>query len=62
LRPITDNKGWVSVGTDHDAASFAVHAISRWWLLMGRKRHPQAGGLLITTDGGGSNGHHLYFI
>ena len=22
---IVDNKGWVSVGTDHDTASFAVH-------------------------------------
>ena len=28
---IADNKGWVSVGTDHDTASFAVHAIERWW-------------------------------
>jgi len=26
---VADNKGWVSVGTDHDTASFAVHAIRR---------------------------------
>ena len=56
---ITDNKGWVSVGTDHDTASFAVHAISRWWLLMGQKRYPRASRLLITADGGGSNGHRV---
>ncbi|MET4323961.1 hypothetical protein ABIC02_007753 [Bradyrhizobium sp. RT5a] len=28
---ITNNVGWVSVGTDHDTASFAVNAIRRWW-------------------------------
>jgi hypothetical protein len=51
---IADNKGWVSVGTDHDTASFAVHAIHRWWLAMGQKRYPKASRLLITADGGGS--------
>lgn len=56
---ISDNKGWVSVGTDHDTASFAVHAISRWWFVLGQKRYPQASRLLITADGGGSNGHRV---
>jgi len=56
---IADNKGWVSVGTDHDTASFAVHAIKRWWLTMGRVRYPKANHLLITADGGGSNGHRV---
>lgn len=56
---ITDNKGWVSVGTDHDTASFAVHAIGRWWAAMGRQRYPQASRLMITADGGGSNGYRV---
>jgi hypothetical protein len=56
---IADNKGWVSVGTDHDTASFAVHAIRRWWLAMGQNRYPQASRLMITADGGGSNGHRV---
>jgi len=56
---IADNKGWVSVGTDHDTASFAVHAIKRWWLSMGKTRYPQARRLLITADGGGSNGYRV---
>jgi Rhodopirellula transposase DDE domain len=56
---IGDNKGWVSVGTDHDTASFAVHAISRWWLTMGHNRYPNATRLLVTADGGGSNGHRV---
>lgn len=56
---ITNNVGWVSVGTDHDTASFAVHAIRRWWRTMGRKRHPAATKLLISADGGGSNGYRV---
>jgi hypothetical protein len=56
---IGDNKGWVSVGTDHDTASFAVHAISRWWRTMGQERYPRATRLLVTADGGGSNGHRV---
>jgi len=53
---IAGNTGWVSVGIDHDTASFAVNAIRRWWLEMGRARYPDATTLLITADCGGSNG------
>lgn len=53
---IAGNTGWVSVGIDHDTASFAVNAIRRWWLEMGRPRYPDAKALLITADCGGSNG------
>jgi len=56
---IADNAGWVSVGVDHDTASFAVNAIRRWWRLMGRERYPEAKTLLITADGGGSNGSRV---
>jgi hypothetical protein len=53
---LTENAGWVSVGTDHDTAEFAVEAIRRWWRHMGQASYPQAKALLITADGGGSNG------
>ncbi len=53
---ITRNAGWVSVGIDHDTASFAVRTIRRWWQVMGRTRYPHAKELLITADSGGSNG------
>ena len=56
---ITNNVGWVSVGTDHDTASFAVSAIHRWWRTMGKKRHPKAKRLMISADGGGSNGYRV---
>ncbi len=53
------NSGWVSVGLDHDTASFAVETIRRWWHAMGQERYPKAKRLLITADGGGSNGSRL---
>jgi len=56
---INNNVGWVSVGTDHDTACFAVNAIRRWWQTMGKKRHPKAKRLMITADGGGSNGYRV---
>ena len=56
---ITNNIGWVSVGTDHDTATFAVNAIRRWWRTMGKKRHSKAERLMITADGGGSNGYRV---
>jgi hypothetical protein len=53
------NEGWVSVGVDHDTASFAVHAIRRWWKLMGRAAYGGATSLLVTADSGGSNGSRV---
>lgn len=53
---LTRNAGWVSVGIDHDTASFAVRTILRWWKKMGHPRYPAAKKLLITADAGGSNG------
>ncbi|MFH8591457.1 ISAzo13 family transposase [Streptomyces rimosus] len=54
---VAANTGWVSVGTDHDTAAFAVASIRRWWQARGRHDYPQAGRLLITADAGGSNGY-----
>ena len=51
------NTGWVSVGTDHDTAAFAVNTIKTWWHNAGKILHPNATRLLISADGGGSNGY-----
>lgn len=56
---IADDKGWVSVGIDHDTAAFAVNAIRSWWTNMGRRRYADAHTLTITADGGGSNGSRV---
>ena len=50
------DEGWVSVGTDHDTAAFAVQTIRRWWHVVGSQAYPNATELLVTADGGGSNG------
>ena len=53
---VAADTGWVSVGTDHDTAQFAVATIARWWTAVGAPSYPGATALLISADGGGSNG------
>jgi transposase len=53
------DEGWVSVGTDHDTAAFAVQTIRRWWHVVGKVAYPNAKELFITADGGGSNGSRV---
>jgi transposase len=53
------NRGWVSVGIDHDTPQFAVESIRHWWDEMGKSLYPHAYELLITADCGGSNGYRV---
>ena len=53
---VTANRGWVSVGMDHDTAEFAVGTLRRWWYQMGQEYYQGATEMLIVADGGGSNG------
>jgi hypothetical protein len=53
------NMGWVTVGQDHDTASFAVASLRRWWQAIGTKAYRGADRLLICADGGGSNGYRV---
>jgi transposase len=54
---VAADTGWVSVGTDHDTAEFAVATIATWWRTTGSGTYPTARRLLICADGGGSNGY-----
>lgn len=56
---LSRNRGWVTVGTDHDTAAFAVAAIRSWWYGEGEQAYPDARRLLICADAGGSNGYQL---
>jgi hypothetical protein len=47
------NAGWVSVGTDHDTAAFAVATLRRWWQQAGQMLYPTATQLLVCADAGG---------
>ncbi len=51
------NAGYVVIGTSHETAAFAVAAIRRWWLAVGRAVYPAARRLLIEADCGGANGN-----
>lgn len=51
------NRGWVSVGIDHDTAAFAVAALRAWWTNEGAQAYPKAKRLLICADAGGSNSY-----
>jgi hypothetical protein len=53
------NAGWVSVGTDHDTAGFAVATLCRWWEQQGKAMYPEAERLLVCADAGGSNGYRV---
>jgi transposase InsO family protein len=53
------NTGWVSVGTDHDTAAFAVATLGRWWQQAGGRCTRDADRLLVTADAGGSNGYRV---
>jgi transposase len=54
---ISNNEGFVNVGTSSDTSEFAVFSIKQWWRKMGKKQYPDADKLLITADGGGSNSY-----
>ena len=45
----TVDKGWVSVGVDHDTARFATETLRRWSVNMGVRVYPQASDLLVTA-------------
>ena len=53
------NKGYVSLGIDHDTAPFAINATRLWLEKMGRERYPALSKIMITADCGGSNGPRL---
>jgi hypothetical protein len=46
INDIAANSGWVSVGTDHHTAAFAVASIRLWWQARGRHAYPAATRLL----------------
>lgn len=50
------NAGYVVIGTSHETPAFAVAAIRRWWIQVGRKHYSGSNRLLIEADGGGANG------
>ena len=55
---LTQNAGWVTVGSDHVTAQFAVATIRRWWQERGQHQYPTAGtcGSWPTAEGATATG------
>jgi len=54
---LSQNKGFVCLGTTRDTSEFAVDSIRAWWLKVGLAHYPYADRILILADCGGSNGY-----
>jgi hypothetical protein len=57
---LTENEGFVVVGTTHQTPQFAVAAIRQWWLKVGQKTYAGKNHLLIEADCGGANGNRCW--
>jgi transposase len=47
---VTQNRGFVNVGMDHDTAAFAVASIGLWWERLGKPMYAEATQLQIMAD------------
>jgi hypothetical protein len=57
---IAGNTGYVVVGTSHETPAFAIAALRRWWLDVGRAHYRGKREWLLQADGGGANGHRCW--
>jgi len=62
LYDLTDNVGYIQIGTSHDTSEFACDSIRYWWNTYGKRRYPKANSILLLCDGGGSNSARYYIF
>ena len=62
LYDLTDNIGYIQIGTSHDTSEFACDSIRYWWNTYGKRRYPKATSILLLCDGGGSNSARHYIF
>ena len=62
LYDISDNIGYIQIGTIHDTSELACESIRYWWNTYGKGRYPLADSILLLCDGGGSNSSHYYIF
>ena len=62
LYDLTDNVGYIQIGTSHDTSEFACDSIRYWWNTYGKQRYPLADSILLLCDGGGSNSSRHYIF
>lgn len=59
---VTQNLGYVHLGTSHDTSDFAGDSIRHWWKYYGCELYPLATSILLLWDGGGSNSSRSYLF
>lgn len=62
LYDLSENVGYIQIGTSHDTSEFACDSIRYWWNTYGKVRYPQANSILLLCDGGGSNSSRYYIF
>jgi hypothetical protein len=62
LYDLSNNIGYIQIGTSHDTSEFACESIRYWWNTYGKVRYPLADSILLLCDGGGSNSSHYYIF
>ena len=59
---VIQNKGYITIGNDHDTSEFACASLRNWWNDIGIKEYTNAQSILILADGGGSNSSRHYIF
>lgn len=62
LYDLSENIGYVQIGTSRDTHEFAIDSLRYWWQHHGRDRYGTASSLLLLCDGGGSNSSRSYLF
>jgi hypothetical protein len=62
LYDLSDNVGYIQIGTSHDTSEFACDSIRYWWNHYGKEGYPLATSILLVCDGGGSNSSRYYIF
>jgi transposase len=59
---LTQNTGYLHLGTSHDTSEFACDHLRSWWTEHGKPTYPAATSLLMLCDCGGSNSsrYHIF--
>ena len=62
LYDLTQNQGFVQIGTSRDTSEFACDSVHHWWTHHDRQQYPDATALLLLCDCGGSNSARYYIF
>lgn len=62
LYDLSQNVGYIQIGTSHDTHEFSIDSMRYWWQTYGRQCYATATSLLLLCDGGGSNSSRSYLF